>query len=56
MEGSLILKYLKVAKEAESLKYIKVFKEAFQHHFWPQGCKVPTKAVLLQNSLKYVKL
>ena len=55
MEGSSILKRSKVAKKAESLKYIKVFKEAFQRHSQPQSCKVPTKAALLQNSLKYVK-
>ena len=29
MESSLILKYLNMAKELESLKYTKVFKEAF---------------------------
>ena len=51
-----------VTKNAESLKRVKVLEEAFQRHPWPQGCKVPTKAavptkvVLLQNSLKRVKL
>ena len=56
IESSSILKHLNVAKKSESLKYAKVFKEAFQHHPRPQGCKVPTKAALLQNSLKRVKL
>ena len=56
MESSSILKHLNIVKELKSLKYTKVFKEAFQHHPRPQGCKVPTKAALLQNSLKRVKL
>ena len=56
IKSSSILKRLKVAEEEKSLKYAKVFEEAFQRHFWPQGCKVPTKVALLQNSLKRVKL
>ena len=56
IESSLILKYLNMVEESESLKCIKVFKEAFQRHPRLQSCKVPIKAVLLQNSLKCVKL
>ena len=56
MESSSILKYLNVAKESESPKYVKVFEETFQRHPRPQGCKIPTKAALLQNSLKHIKL
>ena len=56
MESSLILKHLNMAKELKSPKYAKVFKEAFQHYPRLQGCKAPTKVVLLQNSLKRVEL